>query len=125
MRSLTSTHNDVATGQTRPKPHRAGARCQYVAMPHPQHPTVLVRDIDIPSHSAGGCSKELRPQTHRPADPLGREQARPGRDRRQPLIEQVPSALADRLRLRHRQQCEHPPAGRDKALSRTAGQMGG
>lgn len=60
MRSLTSTHNDVATGQTRPKPHRAGARCQYVAMPHPQYSAVLVLDIGILSHSAGRHSEELR-----------------------------------------------------------------
>ena len=67
MRSLTGTHNDVATGQTRPKPHRVDtrslARCQYVAMPHPQHSAVLVLDIGIPSHSASGCSEGLRPQT--------------------------------------------------------------
>ena len=63
MRAITSTYNDGETCQTRPKPHRVGARCQYVAMPHPQHSAVLVLDIGIPIHSASGCSEGLRPQT--------------------------------------------------------------
>ena len=44
--------------------------------------------------------------------------SRAGLDQSQPDQRHVPSAVADRLRL-HRQQCGHPPAGRDKAPSRT------
>ena len=55
----------------------------------------------------------------RPADPLGRARAQAHLGQSHPDQRHVPSAVADRLRLRRRQQCEHPPAGRDTALSRT------
>ena len=57
MRAITSTYNDGETCQTRPKPHRVGARCQYVAMPHPQHSAVLVLDIDIPATPPAGAAR--------------------------------------------------------------------
>ena len=68
MRSLTSTHNDVATSQTRPKPPRVGtrwlARGQYAAMTHLQHSAVLVLDVDIPSHSTGRRSEARHQQVY-------------------------------------------------------------
>lgn len=49
---------DPATGQNRPRLHRVGtkalARCQYVALTHPQRSAVLVIDVDKPSGAGGG-----------------------------------------------------------------------
>lgn len=59
---------DAKTGETRPKLHRVGtrslARCQYVALTHPQCSAVLVLDIDLPSHQAGGKIEHLNPQVY-------------------------------------------------------------
>lgn len=59
---------DAETGETRPKLHRVGtrslARCQYVALTHPQRSAVLVLDIDLPSHQAGGKIEHLNPQVY-------------------------------------------------------------
>lgn len=59
---------DPETGETRPKLHRVGtrslSRCQYVALTHPQRSAVLVLDIDIPSHQAGGKIENLNPQVY-------------------------------------------------------------
>ena len=59
---------DPETGETRPKLHRVGtrslSRCQYVALTHPQRSAVLVLDIDLPSHQAGGKIENLNPQVY-------------------------------------------------------------
>lgn len=59
---------DPETGETRPKLHRVGtrslSRCQYVDMTHPQHSAVLVLDVDVPSHSAGGRIEDIHTQVH-------------------------------------------------------------
>lgn len=59
---------DPETGKTRPKLHRVGtrslSRCQYVAMTHPQRSAVLVLDVDVPSHQAGGRIKDINPQVY-------------------------------------------------------------
>ena len=59
---------DPDTGETQPKLYRAGSkalsRCQYVALTHAQHAAVLVLDIDVPSHQAGGKIEHVNPQVY-------------------------------------------------------------
>lgn len=56
------------TGETQPKLYRAGSkaltRCQYVALTHAQHAAVIVLDIDVPSHQAGGKIEHVNPQVY-------------------------------------------------------------
>ena len=59
---------DPDTGETQPKLYRAGSksltRCQYVALTHAQHAAVIVLDIDVPSHQAGGKIEHVNPQVY-------------------------------------------------------------
>lgn len=59
---------DPETGETRPKLHRVGtrslSRCQYVALTHPQRSAVLVLDVDVASHQAGGRIEDIHPQVY-------------------------------------------------------------
>lgn len=59
---------DPDTGETQPKLYRVGskslARCQYVALTHAQHAAVLVLDIDVPSHQAGGKIEHVNPEVY-------------------------------------------------------------
>lgn len=56
------------TGETQPKLYRAGSkaltRCQYVALTHAQHAAVIVLDIDVPSHQAGGKIEHVNPEVY-------------------------------------------------------------
>ena len=59
---------DPDTGETQPKLYRAGSkalsRCQYVALTHAQHAAVIVLDIDVPSHQAGGKIEHVNPEVY-------------------------------------------------------------
>ena len=104
----------------RPGPSRTGSALAVSTWPCPTRSTPRCSSWTSTSQPLRQRAQRGAPAAdRRPADPLGRARAQAHLGQSHPDQRHVPSAVADRLRLRRRQQCEHPPAGRDKALSRT------
>ena len=104
----------------RPGPSRTGSALAVSTWPCPTRSTPRCSSWTSTSQPLRQRAQRGAPAAdRRPADPLGRARAQAHLGQSHPDQRHVPSAVADRLRLRRRQQCEHPPAGRDTALSRT------